>query len=114
MLNEPQRFYLKHQMSCLADQWFDVTIDRDHKEVYVRVDSALDTDLLASLVVSVLPGQAEVIAFRDDNDKVDAGIWLTRRAPYRLFVDFAGRRHLVEVVKLFDGDVSVLLEQPTT
>jgi len=111
-------YYLKHRMSCLQDQKFEVDIDRECREVHVRVDTVdtVDTSLLAALVRDILPAEHGVVAYRDDNKKY-GDAWLTEPADFQLVVDFGGTLYRTEVVELFgskDGqrEFAVVLEDP--
>jgi hypothetical protein len=112
-MTELHHIYLKRQLSCLGDQAYDILIDREAREVTIKTRD-IDSALIETLVCRELPTEHDLVAYRDDNDKLDlGGMWLTKPAPFKLFIEFGGRVHRAEIVKLFDGGkVSVFLENP--
>lgn len=90
-----KRHNLRHQMSCLRDRAFDVSIDESARLVTVRViGPGLDAALLGRLVTETLPNDAGVRAFRDDAAGMPAP-----PAEYRLLVWIGDIEFEVDVVK---------------
>jgi hypothetical protein len=107
---ELHRCYMKHTLSCLADLEIEIVIDRQQREVTLRVDT-FDSELIADCVCRILPLQHGVVAYCDDNVKND--LWQTRRATYSLFVELAGILHHSQVVQLMSiSRVAVTLRPP--
>jgi hypothetical protein len=103
-----KRVYLKHMLSCLADQAMTIEVDDERERVVVRC-AAFDAHLIARLVMRVLPEQHGVIAYRDDANPTPT--WTTPAAPCGLVIEFAGVEYRAQVVRLFDGEsVAVTLE----
>jgi hypothetical protein len=101
------RLYIKHSMSCLRDLGMEVDIDQDLREVRLTMPT-FDSALVSTAVTSILPEKHGVVAFRDDGAKDEA--WLTRPAPYSLYVRLADVTYRSQVVKLFDSRIAITLE----
>jgi hypothetical protein len=70
----------------------------------------LDSALLASFVMDVLPRDYSAVVAETDEEVDVAG--LPRRSAYRLVVVLAGRKHPAQVMRLRDGGVTVTLGDP--
>lgn len=85
---------LKHTLSCLPDLEIQVDIDPERLEVTLTCEH-FDSSLVACCVTRVLPEEFGVRAFREDA-AARGEIGRTPASIYRLFVVFAGRRHLAQ------------------
>lgn len=103
---------LKHTLSCLPDLELQVDIDPERLEVTLTCEH-FDSSLVACYVMRILPAELGVCAFREDA-AARGEIGRTPASVYRLFVVFAGRRHLAQVVRLINGGVTVWLQAPVT
>jgi hypothetical protein len=94
-----KRFHLRHQMSVLRDQAFDVEIDEGARLVTVRVvGTGLDAALLGRMVTETLPAETGVRAYRDDGAGMPAP-----PADYGLRLWIHDIEFAVDVVKPLSG-----------
>jgi hypothetical protein len=100
------KYYLKHSMSCLSDQTFDVEVDDEARTVRIAVRE-FDSSLFTRVVCDLLPENG-VVSYRDDNLPTEA--WTTPAAPYSLVVRIGESHFRCQVVKLFSAKATVTLE----
>lgn len=106
-----ERVYIKHQGSCLSDQWIDIDIDHERREVQLTM-AVFDSALVAEVAKTVLPlPEYGAQVLRDDNqvETFARVVWVTRPAEYSLNINVAGVRFASAVVKLISGEIAVTL-----